>query len=843
MIRINKIKTMLVIMAVLTITISTVSYTLSILAKANEQVTQNITDFSRGSYDILIRPPHAKTDLERQLNLVEENYLGIGDGGISMEEWQEIKNHPQVEIAAPVASIGLFTAQERTFMMDRNPEDATYYEVEYRTSDGVNTYASDKEYIYDFGNKGIDSPKYPTSIDLLNNYLGNDVAVFSFPKSYHQVVAIDPEEEGKLTGFDFTPLTEEPYHTNSYKESRYSTPVMSLQDVSVPVTVQFTMDGLKDITSEELEVLEQKFIAGQPIATLAEDPTLYFHILDQHIHTKKMLKEESYELVPNAGHSPFLSHRLKINDNMTTFRLIEGIDDLEEDEGYAETYDVHSQRIGYLLEPVIYEIKEDNTLFVKQTGVDNVYKVPTYRNLEEVELYKLNKDRLYEAENDEEYFGLIENGTFSIKENTESLASAPLGIYGREMPYLASDESIKLQPTAVPGSFITTPAHGLIAIEEAERVKSDAPIDAIRVKVAGLTGYDKKAEKLIEELANEWREQGFTVDIVAGASLQDLTVDVEGIGQVVQSFTTLGAAGTVVSSWNMMQVVLTVLYGLVALTFVGYTYFIVLADRKNDEQLLAHLGWSEKLIRSIRYKEFSFVLGIPIVLVSIGFISLGIWNDQWLPFIISIIVSGVNVLLFLIADKMKKDKVRLIKKQAKSVTIQNIRFYRNNLLASSIQLFFMAILTCFLPFFLIQNVERTTKTRLGSFIHGEIEGIFFLVIILLYVLSLTTVFQSLNRMWNARKSEIQLFQILGWGKKAIQGYFQKEVLIWAGLSTLVGWITSLIITILVTEITMMTVLLGFVGFLIILAATIIGSTISLYRVNVRRGGKIANRAS
>ena len=152
-----------------------------------------------------------------------------------------------------------------------------------------------------------------------------------------------------------------------------------------------------------------------------------------------------------------------------------------------------------------------------------------------------------------------------------------------------------------------------MSIEWAEKAKGEAPIDAIRVKVAGLTGYDKAAANLIRELSDEWKDKGFTVDIVAGASLQDLTVEVEGIGEVVQSFTSLGAADTVLSSWNALQAALTVLYGLVALTFVGFTFVNLLADRQKDEQLLARLGWSQKLISRIRYKEWAWMLGIPIV--------------------------------------------------------------------------------------------------------------------------------------------------------------------------------------------------------------------------------------
>src|SRR5699024_10698907 len=280
------------------------------------------------------------------------------------------------------------------------------------------------------------------------------------------------------------------------------------------------------------------------------------------IMNKRLYQENEYTLVPEVDHSPFRQEILYLDEEMK-LRLED-----EELIGLGHVYNPHSQRYGYELGPITYEIIDDNNLAVKQTGKDELYGAPTYRDLRNIEFFELLTDESGQIINNEDYFNFTENGTFSIKENTSDLASSPLGIYGREAPYLADDPDKTLHPSAVPGSFINTPAHGLISIDHAEKIKGDEPIDAIRVKVAGITGYDKKAADLIESLASEFEEQGFTVDIVAGASLQELTVEVEGIGDVIQSFTTLGAADTVVSSWNAMQIGLTLFYALVALIFI-----------------------------------------------------------------------------------------------------------------------------------------------------------------------------------------------------------------------------------------------------------------------------------
>ncbi len=843
-IRLHSNKTIWLGIAVLILIISTVSYTFSLFADANEQVEQNITNFSRGTYDILIRPEDSRTDLEKELNLIEENYLGIGDGGITIDEWENIKSHPDVEIAAPVASIGLFTAMERTFMKLKDPLEMQYYEVEYSTSDGgVHTYKREKEWIVDFGTSIEEFLHFPSSYDVSSVLFSRDLITFLFPTSYHQVVAVDAEEEGKLTTFDLGPLEEEIFDYNAYRSGKYAIPIMSLGDVTLPVQLVFTMDDLSEPSLDEIDRWRTEFNKHmlysdhpQPEnVVLYEKPEVYRDIVEEYIMDKRKYEEEVYDLVPEEDHSPFLQEILYLDkDNILRFEK-----GTEEDGGIGlgQAIDPHTHRIGYLLDPVEYTVKDDQTLVVKQIGVDEIYEAPTYRELEEVEYFDdeidPNPEVLGGLLNEEGYFNFTENGTFSIIENTSDLASSPLGIYGREAPYLADDPSKTLHPSAVPGSFINTPAHGLISIDHAEYIKGDKPIDAIRVKVAGITGYDKKAADLIESMASEFEAQGFTIDIVAGASLQDLTVEVEEIGDVIQSFTTLGAADTVISSWNAMQIGLTILYALVALIFVSFMFFNLLADRKKDEELLARLGWSEAWIRKLRNREWRMLLGAPIVLVSLAFAGFGFWQGEWSPLILSIALSLLLVFLYFFSLSLTNKQKRTFYKQLKSITFQNIRYYRNQLLAASIQLFLTTIITCFLPFFLIEHVQMTKQTRLGAYVHGEIEGIFIVVIVLLYVLSLTTIYQTFRRLWEQRASEIKLFQTIGWDKRFVRSYFLKEIMIWAGGSAILGLLVSMGITLLLLDLTVASVLLQSVGLILIVSVAVILSLYTLRKMNVQ----------
>ena len=103
---------------------------------------------------------------------------------------------------------------------------------------------------------------------------------------------------------------------------------------------------------------------------------------------------------------------------------------------------------------------------------------------------------------------------------------------------------------------MTPPAKGVVHIKDTELIKGEKPIDAIRVKVAGIEKYTQSAARKIERLALEFENKGFHVAIIAGASPQYIDVAVEGIGLVRESWTTLGAAGTIIDQWNMTSLLL-----------------------------------------------------------------------------------------------------------------------------------------------------------------------------------------------------------------------------------------------------------------------------------------------
>ncbi|WP_151084503.1 ABC transporter permease [Nocardioides cynanchi] len=90
------------------IVVAAVSFSLltSAVASSRLEVKGKVTANFRSAYDILVRPPHSITPLERSDRLVQENYLSGIFGGITMQQYHLIKQLSGVQVAAPIAMVG-----------------------------------------------------------------------------------------------------------------------------------------------------------------------------------------------------------------------------------------------------------------------------------------------------------------------------------------------------------------------------------------------------------------------------------------------------------------------------------------------------------------------------------------------------------------------------------------------------------------------------------------------------------------------------------------------------------------------------------------------------------------
>lgn len=107
----------------------------------------------RAAYDVLVRPRGSMTTFERTLRLVRPNYLSGIYGGITLDQWQRVKQVHGVDIAAPIANIGyvlpfVSIPVPVDDLLTRDPVQVFRVEFDLLATNGTSRYADGVGYVY-----------------------------------------------------------------------------------------------------------------------------------------------------------------------------------------------------------------------------------------------------------------------------------------------------------------------------------------------------------------------------------------------------------------------------------------------------------------------------------------------------------------------------------------------------------------------------------------------------------------------------------------------------------------------------------------------------------------------
>ncbi|PLR92671.1 hypothetical protein [Bacillus sp. T33-2] len=100
----HKERFILVLIGVLIIS-SGLSYLVGLTETNKGTVVNTLEKNWKASYHIVVRPPGTKS-LPEKSGLMDPNYLSGLNGGISLKQYEKIKNITDIEVAAPIAVIG-----------------------------------------------------------------------------------------------------------------------------------------------------------------------------------------------------------------------------------------------------------------------------------------------------------------------------------------------------------------------------------------------------------------------------------------------------------------------------------------------------------------------------------------------------------------------------------------------------------------------------------------------------------------------------------------------------------------------------------------------------------------
>ncbi|MBR7554704.1 hypothetical protein ACFFJI_11120 [Allobacillus sp. GCM10007491] len=740
-------------------------------------VEQTIEEHGRGLYDILVRPKDSRTPIEHELGVVEANYIGDSSGGISIKEWEDIKNSEDVEIAAPVASVGYFTGNTNSVGLPLL-ESPAKIEWTYYTSDGMNNYALDDPFTFYYMDgkerEYFDFIVKPEDLQPDGKMIGFMGA--KLPRNYYLLTGIDIESEGKLTGIDYTDLNkykdiesllemdrEELDHETTlliqslkFRGIPELIPVIQRSDLNLSLYFELNVENL----SLSLPEFKGKYNLDSHENLMSlyneNDDEMINQMIDE-LNVTPVLSKEEHLIDLSEYQSPFNGNYVEITNEYT----------VKWGEGGSLTNDTS---LYYTASKVDYQIngKGVNVPIIEDGSP------PSYKRVEQ------KGESYFEAENFEVPFMLWQTGTFSPQKDEGQLVSSPLGIYTTKE--VRTKDGTELTPTTKPGSFISQPAAGVTTIEAAEFIKGDKPIDAIRLKVADIDSYNQEAQEKINQVAIDLLEEGYEVDIVAGSSFQQVEMNVEGIGQVTAPWTTLGTAQSLVDGWNYLAVVSIILFAVFGIIWYISKLFYEKNQFAEENDILSKLGWSKNKIKLRNFLE-QLTLVTVAFLISIGLLMILVEQINQ-SHVLSLIGlwAILSLLILAVFNYNSKPSIRVEPYRF----IPSLLHYRHLILPVICILIISTILIVIQMTSLVSTFIEARQTTLGTFAMDTVQTMQLLILLATFGIAIISISESFKALMLERKNELTMYHVVGWSKKMIQKHIRNELTLWAGFAYMIG---------------------------------------------------------
>lgn len=636
-------------------------------------VTQTLNANFRGAYDILVRPKGSTTPREREQGLVRGSFLSGMYGGITLDQVAAIKKLAGVEVAAPIAMVGVTfvpltipvdvttlipPGQKRTLirytirMTSRNGaitapalrgivyvtrEKFQRGDVSFKTEDGGTYNATDAAYEVINGKRhfpclgGLDVPARPgelywhsTCVSLAG---GNDSASIAAPGkaaaplqvSYPLLIAgVDPGEEARLVGLDRAtvagrPLTDSDAWTAAQVPSGSEQPQFD-QAPALLSTAQ-DADYATVATFETLPATAAEEFIRAPFAT---------NMLSL-ISTARAGEPSTTSTTANQVYADYLKSNPPVNPGASADGSSVGVLEI------LRTGEVQFQP-GEPLRALPVE-PSDNPL--KRTEIDNQYLPGTVWDTGFRKLANTTVNGSVLSANGQR----IELNSITLKvvghydpsklDQGGALGRVPLETYAAPV-VTAADPATKtalggdvLKSNLSPADYVQLPPSVLIPIKSldifnirgSQGVAKD-PVSAVRVRVAGVTGFDEASRERIRLTAQLIAETtGLDVDVTAGSSQTPQRVDLPktelGVPalQLNELWSAKGVAVTIGRALDAKSVLLFVLILVSSALTVAASANAAVQARRKELGILGCLGWTPGRIRSEVLLELALIGG------------------------------------------------------------------------------------------------------------------------------------------------------------------------------------------------------------------------------------------
>lgn len=677
----------------LAVVVAAVSFTLLTAAATTSSIKVRGTVGSnyRAAYDILVRPKGTTQQLERSQGLVRPNFLSGIFGGITMEQYGEIKRIPRVNVAAPIANFGyLLPFQSFGVSLDRLLSDAPVQLYRIRKtwiSDAGTTRYRDptNAYVYYTRRNPLSSSREEEiseteSLDVCQGFydgqpttpgpfdarpyiscysqqspevgdlaqfkrllppgvVGNEITAY-FPV---YLAAIDPVEEAKLLNLDSTIVSgrylrqrDQPFRTEREGGRRLVPAIMS--------TSAFVDDRL------EVDIQRLRVPRGLDVPRMLASA-----------RARRLLESLSGDVVDRRDYSPASLHRrLQSDDEVFSF-------------SYWSVSRVRYRSAGSFLEPIEARNPKsvwESPFFSGQGGGLGYWPAPPANaDVQFRELVSHPQDNRCFDEACPGGLRIVGRYDPSRLPGFSALSQVPLETYYPPRLDPADSASRRaldgnpLLPTQNLGDYIQQPPLVLTTLAAAksflnpkfyERTegKAAAPISAIRVRVAGVKGPDELSRARVRAVATAIHARtGLEVDITVGSSPKPILVRLPkgkfGRPELLlrEGWSKKGVSISFLSALDKKSLALFGLVLVICGFFLANGALASVRGRRREIGTLRTMGWSQVSIFTAILAELGLVglaAGIVGTVLAIAIVSL---VSLELPLARTLLVVPISVVL------------------------------------------------------------------------------------------------------------------------------------------------------------------------------------------------------
>ncbi|MFC4558418.1 ABC transporter permease [Virgibacillus kekensis] len=790
------------------------SYLIGLSETSKGTVVDTLRKNWEAQYHILVRPPGSRGSTESE-DLLSPNYLSGLSGGISLTQWNEIKEMQDIDVAAPLAILGYTTYQvtHTTEELKEISSDYIYRKTRVvKEKNGYDPIVYPEDTLY-YAQDSFFAEEAKDSAGELER--AGKIGI----NGYVLLAGISPEAEAKLVGLDKAVIDE--------GMSRYFQP-----------GDQASTRHQESITDEARPVPEQQHTQMPVLLNDSIYNRTLYNVTLERIKLSTKEKRELKQLTKREEIREYLNslEAEKIGDYSYSSQqdyqtLLYGLAGkiLNKEKGFSDTAEVRLNRtLNLRAGPVQYDAVEapfpERWEFAfRVQPVQNSFS-NQFQDVYEGSIDGYRKIHMINDWSEENYLdmkkfiqpnfiGVYDSSKLQTAKNP--LTKLPMQTYRPPTAKLMVNKKgnpvnppAKITPRGSPGGFLLEPPTMLTTIEAASQIMGDKPISSIRVTVKEVDQLTEDSQQKLEEVASEIEEKtGLITDITLGSSPQPTLLHVPSSGEIPElgwvqmPWIHLGASYTIYNETKVgfSGVIASVM--LVALAYVLATNLVSFLARRKEFAVLLATGWrTSQLVRLLIMESLmvgAFVATVAWIIEGIYFYQ----NPESFSVFKLIIVGVLGLFIYLLGaigpailvsrlspyETMKTGEIRrTARRVSRSSGLIGMSF--NHLFGkfgrNTMSIFAMAFPTMLLAFFLfvsfrLQGVMYTTW--LGQYAALQVGTSHYIAMGIALVIAVLTTAEIMWQNIVERKPEIALLKATGWRNKNIRLLVLLEG-IWTGLA-------------------------------------------------------------